>query len=230
MLDFDSGLSMAARAAACAYAEHSTDDDGTVRHAPSALTLARWMRASDRTARRARQELVEVGFLILYDAPGLTPGARLVLPTPDKSALATPAKSARVTPDTTPAKSSPRTRGTRENLSPRARVPRAQGDEGTQSDEGAEGQRHVAGFVNLLQANGASAVPKRLIGQVAKQVGQLLAEGIAPGVIEAALTLMVERRLNPATLPSLIPEAELGPAQPRDDKWKGVDLAGYDRA
>ena len=53
--------------------------------------------------------------------------------------------------------------------------------------------------------------PKRLIGQVAGHVGELLREGQPPAVVAAALRLLIERRLHPSTLPSLIPEAFAGP-------------------
>lgn len=74
-------------------------------------------------------------------------------------------------------------------------------------------QALVAGYVDQLKAIGAPA-PKRLVGQVARQVGELVKEGLTADVIRKALELLVERRLNPAALPSLVPEAAAGPRQP----------------
>lgn len=74
-------------------------------------------------------------------------------------------------------------------------------------------QALVGGYVDALKAIGAPA-PKRLVGQVARQVGELVKEGLTSDVIRKALELLVERRLNPASLPSLVPEAAAGPRRP----------------
>jgi hypothetical protein len=73
-------------------------------------------------------------------------------------------------------------------------------------------QQLVAYYVDLLTEIGSPA-PARLKGQVARQVGELLGEGIPGEVVGAALRLLVEKRLNPSSLPSLIPEAAAGPGR-----------------
>lgn len=70
-------------------------------------------------------------------------------------------------------------------------------------------QALVAGYCDLLTEVGAPA-PKRLVGMVAKQVGELVQEGIDPGVIRRALVLMLQRQLHPSTLATLVPEAAAG--------------------
>jgi hypothetical protein len=71
-------------------------------------------------------------------------------------------------------------------------------------------QALVAYYVDLLRANGLP-IPSRQVGHVARQVGELFDDGVPPETIARALDLMHERRLNPATLPSLITEAAAGP-------------------
>lgn len=53
--------------------------------------------------------------------------------------------------------------------------------------------------------------PSRLVGQIAKQCRELLDEGITAGNVQAGLSLMLEKRLGPALLPSLVHEAALPP-------------------
>jgi hypothetical protein len=218
-LDPEGTLSLRARLAACVYAEHSTDDDGRLRYPPSALTLADAMGCSDRTARRARQELVRAGFLVLDERAGHAPDVRLALPTP--------AHLSGGTPDTTPAKSAPETEGL-EVLTSGGALARRATDHSRGEEEGADARRLVAGYVNRLRSNG-SPVPKRLVGQVAKQVGELVRDEVPAETIERALALLLERRLNPSTLPSLVPEAATGPrGETSDFDWEAFD--GYDKA
>jgi hypothetical protein len=67
--------------------------------------------------------------------------------------------------------------------------------------------------VDLMRAEGVKP-PERLVGQVAKVVGELVSEGQPPEVIARALKLLTEKRhLGPSALPSLIPEAAAGPGQ-----------------
>lgn len=67
----------------------------------------------------------------------------------------------------------------------------------------------VAGYCDVMTASG-SPVPRRLVGMVAKQVGELVRDGIEPDVIRRSLGLMIERGLHPSTLPTLVPEAARG--------------------
>jgi hypothetical protein len=73
----------------------------------------------------------------------------------------------------------------------------------------------VAGYVDLVRELGEPP-PRRLVGQVARFIGELLSDGVSAPTIPRALVLMVERRLNPATLPSLVPEAAAGPRRDRE--------------
>ena len=233
-LDADSGLSTYARAAAAVYAEHSVDARGELRYPPSALTLADSMACSERRARAARRELVDAGYLALEERGNEAPSTRLVLPTPARRAGATPAPTPARTPAPTPARRAAGTRGTREIEGPTsggARA-RARATELEGAEEGADAQRLVAGYVDRLRERGATTIPSRLRGHVARQVGELVREGVPAPAIATALELMVEKRLNPSTLASLIPEAELGQREPggntHADAWK--DAGVYDRA
>jgi hypothetical protein len=232
-LDPDTAVSAYARLAACVYAEHSTNDRGNLRYPPSSLTLADAMHCAERTARKARQELVDAGFLKLEHRLGETAGVRLTFPTPARGAGVTPAR----TPARTPAPAAAGTRGTRGTRTSGGARSRAGADNRPRADGRAEentgAQRLVAGYVNRLGELGATA-PRRLVGQVARQVGELLRDGVPEPAIATALELLIERRLNPTTLASLVPEVELGPSRPaaaaaaRADKWEEARV--YDRA
>jgi hypothetical protein len=233
-LDPDGTLSVAARLAACVYAEHSVDERGNLRYPPSSASLADWMGCGERTARAARRELVAAGLLELEHRSGGTAGVRLTFPTPAKFAAPTPA----TTPATTPAKFAAGTRGTRRTSSTTSggAHSRARADGPARADGRADqtggAQQLVAGYVARLAELGTTA-PKRLVGQVARQVGELVDDGVPASTIAAALELMVERRLNPTALASLVTEAELGPrrsaADARADEWKEARSV-YDRA
>jgi hypothetical protein len=71
-------------------------------------------------------------------------------------------------------------------------------------------QQLVAEYVDALRALGEPA-PRRLVGQVAREVGQLVRDGVSAPTIRRCLQLLLERRLNPTTLASLVPEAAAGP-------------------
>jgi hypothetical protein len=92
----ESAASSFARLAACVYAEHNTDAVGRIpnRYVPSSLTLAERMGCGERTARKARRELVDAGMLVLDEHPGEKFGVRLSLSTPAR----TPASGAGVAP------------------------------------------------------------------------------------------------------------------------------------
>jgi Helix-turn-helix domain len=62
--------------------------------------------------------------------------------------------------------------------------------------------------------------PTRVRGQLARLIGELLDEGQPPEHVVGALRLLSERRLHPATLPSLIAEAAKG--APR--RTRGTDV------
>lgn len=75
-------------------------------------------------------------------------------------------------------------------------------------------QEIVAAYVDAVAATGTPA-PRRVVGMVARGVGELISEGVDPDVVHRAVCLMIERRLHPATLPTLIYEAAAGPPKPR---------------
>lgn len=84
----------------------------------------------------------------------------------------------------------------------------------------------VASYVDRVKAAGAPA-PKRTIGIVAKNVKELLDEGVDPAIVNDAIGLMVDRRLHPSTLPTLILEAAAGP---RSRLGHGGSEAAFDVA
>lgn len=76
-----------------------------------------------------------------------------------------------------------------------------------------DGPREIVAFyVDSCRALGADP-PSQATGLVARHVKRLLDEGQPPDVVAAAITLLVERRLHPATLPTLILEAVAGPRE-----------------
>lgn len=79
----------------------------------------------------------------------------------------------------------------------------------------------VAGYVDAVRAQGVVA-PRRVVGMVAKGVGELISEGVDPAVVERALALLIERRLHPSTLPTLVLEAAAGPRQAPSRYGRGL--------
>lgn len=75
-------------------------------------------------------------------------------------------------------------------------------------------QTLVAYYIDKARELGADP-PRQLIGQVARQLTGLAGEGYDDATLRAALAILLDRRLHPATLPSLIIEAQAGPATPR---------------
>jgi len=62
-----------------------------------------------------------------------------------------------------------------------------------------------------IDACGNAKPPDRVKGQVAKQVGELLAEGQPYDTVRAGLARWHDRRLNPSALPSVVHEVAQGP-------------------
>ena len=75
-------------------------------------------------------------------------------------------------------------------------------------------QTIIATFIDESRKLGSDP-PSRVKGQVARLVGELLREGIAPERVRAGVALMLERRTHPSTLPSMVHEAGLPAAKPR---------------
>ncbi len=90
-------------------------------------------------------------------------------------------------------------------------------------------QSLVGEYVDQVRALGSDP-PSRAKGIVARQVGELLSEGQPEDVIRGAIALLVERRLHPSTLPTLLLEATAGPARKRSAKGVSahdiLDMAG----
>ena len=59
----------------------------------------------------------------------------------------------------------------------------------------------------------AKRPPKNVIGQISKQIKDLLAEGIDPDDVRAGLALWMRKGLHPSTLPSVVNEAMNTPRQ-----------------
>jgi hypothetical protein len=103
VLNEESGLSMAARLAACVYAEHATNESAVLDPAPGAARLARCMGASETTGHRARRELEAEGWLCVTRRRGRPSRMLLVLPDPCLSDGGTPVTTPVKTPvDLTP--------------------------------------------------------------------------------------------------------------------------------
>ncbi len=70
-------------------------------------------------------------------------------------------------------------------------------------------QNLTAHFVERSKALGGQNPPSRVTGQVARLCGEMLKEGTDPEQVRAGLDLLLEKRLHPSTLPSLVHEASL---------------------
>lgn len=75
-------------------------------------------------------------------------------------------------------------------------------------------QTLVAYFIDRSRLLGSDP-PGRVKGQVARLVGELVAEGQTAERISAGLDLMLDKRLSPSTLPSCVQEAALPPPRRR---------------
>jgi len=76
-----------------------------------------------------------------------------------------------------------------------------------------------------------SPPPRRVTGQIAARVGEMVGEGIDPRRIRAGIDLLLARGLNPQSLPSAVHEAGLPPPKPRVDRGRSAAemLAAADR-
>jgi hypothetical protein len=66
-----------------------------------------------------------------------------------------------------------------------------------------------------------SQPPGRVTGQVARLVGEMLAEGVVPDRVRAGIDLLLLKRMHPSTLPSLVHEAGL-PRRPQPRRDGGM--------
>ncbi len=70
-------------------------------------------------------------------------------------------------------------------------------------------QHLVAYFVDTSKSLGGDDPPRRVTGHIARLCGELLSEGVDPKNVRAGIDLLLEKRLHPSTLPSLVHEASL---------------------
>lgn len=69
-------------------------------------------------------------------------------------------------------------------------------------------QALVAYFIDRSRLLGSNP-PGRVVGHVARLVGELVGEGETTNRVQAGIDLMLERRLHPSSLPSAVHEASL---------------------
>lgn len=202
LYDPESDLSIAAKVVGCALIEHANREGIAW---PGLPELGAYAGVSSRTTvLKGVRELERAGLLEVTRRAGRVHRYRLVIPT-----RTTRSDSGRVPvhePVHRPVHEMNPNQGTREPVRPTVVADDA--------------QTIVAHYVNLQHDAGAPT-PRRLVGLVAKEVGDLLGEGIPPRIVRRAVELLVERpQLGPSVLPTLIPEAARGPgrrAQPEHE-------------
>jgi Helix-turn-helix domain len=187
-----SGERLGRRLVLLALAEFAHDDGS--RAYPSVETLCSRALLSERQVRTCLRELEAAGSIVHTGAsPSGTHVYRVVMDGVEEGG-----------------EIRPRGRSTAESASDSAPDPKK--DPGKESPTDA--RTIVAAYVDRSRAIGVEP-PKRLVGHVAKEVGALLNEGQDPGAVDRAIGLLVDRRLHPSALPSLVPEAVAGPPRRR---------------
>jgi hypothetical protein len=230
ILEAEAGLSWHGRLLGCVLVEHATNTSAVLDPAPSATTLASEMGASVTSVHEGRRELEAGDWLKVTRRSGRPSRMRLVLPEPLRETQGSDGvTSARTYAPTSARTSAPHAPEQGEPGEPGepgayARVRACAREADGPLVPHANAQALVAWYVDRVRELGAEP-PKRAVGQVARQVGELTGEGFDEEVIRAALGLMVERRLHPAVLPSLMLEAQAGPParranNPTDDLWE----------
>jgi hypothetical protein len=97
------------------------------------------------------------------------------------------------------------------------RAPTSEGEQSLDGEHEVDAKQLVAHYVATYKAATGLTAPKRVRGQIAGRVVELLAEGQPLAVIRRALELLVERpRLHPSTLATLMGEA----AAPADGRGR----------
>jgi hypothetical protein len=86
-------------------------------------------------------------------------------------------------------------------------------------------QTLVAYFVDESRKLG-SEPPRRVTGQVAARVGEMLGEGITPDRIRRGIDALLLKRIDPRNLPSLVQEASL-PRRPQPRRDDGFNASEY---
>jgi hypothetical protein len=170
---------------------------------PSLASLAARMGVtSERTVQRGLADLEGAGLIVIERSVGSVNRYRLTLPNPRLQCQGSGAR----TPDSSVG------RPPTEPPSRLSHEPEEPGKEPVRpSVVRANAQKLVAYFVKEQEAAGVSPVPRDLTGKAALFVGRLIEDGVAEETIARAIELVVERRLDPSSLPSLVPEAQVGP-------------------
>jgi hypothetical protein len=86
-------------------------------------------------------------------------------------------------------------------------------------------QTLVAYFVDESRKLG-SEPPRRVTGQVAARVGEMLGEGITPDRVRRGIDAMLLKRIDPRNLPSLVQEVSL-PRRPQPRRDDGFNASEY---
>ncbi len=201
VLDRESGLTWRGRLLGCVLVEHANNASAALDPAPSPVTLAAEMGASEASVHRGRRELEAAGLLEVTRRSGQPSRMRLCL---TREPLSERQGSATATPVQTPVSTSV-------SQTPEQGEP---GEPVRPSGVRGDAQRLVAYFVDSSRELGSNP-PRQVVGQVARQLGALVREDYSEQTLEAALGLMLARRLHPSTLPTLILEAQAGPFERR---------------
>lgn len=118
-----------------------------------------------------------------------------------------------------------------QNLELELRSSASELEQASSSEAAPSAQTLVGEYVDQIRANGVDP-PRRVIGQLARFVGELVKEGQPPERIRAGLRRMSDRRLIvPSLLGNFVVEAGLpppkraGPGITADELWEnGIDL------
>ncbi len=79
-------------------------------------------------------------------------------------------------------------------------------------------------YVDSVRALGTEA-PKETIGMVASKAKKMLEDGVSSEIVKRCIDLLVEKRLHPNTLPSLVVEAAAGPRKPTSTHPADIEFA-----
>ena len=165
--------------------------------------------SSENTVRRGLVELERMGLLAVERRAGRVSRYRLTLPALDPL---TAVKGSEGRPPHEPPHEPPH-HGEPEPGNQRTKEPVRPSRALARTRE-ANAQSLTRYFVDRSREFGSDP-PKRVVGQVARLLGELAGEGYDDETLEAAVRLLLERRLHPSTLPTLILEAQAGPPAPR---------------
>lgn len=181
----------------------TANDDGAEAY-PSMATLTRKTGLHERSIQRALKRLTELGELTVYPNAGpkgcnryrirMTPPAQSHPGTESPRQNATPAQS-RKTPGTAPPPPRQNVGGT-----PGTAPPEPSLNHPSTVLEPSTAQQIVAEWIDRC----AKRPPKPVVGQMAKQIDALLAEGIDPDDVRRGIAQWMTRDVHPSVLPSIV--------------------------